>query len=171
MRKTKLGLFVVVFVAMLALLLSGCGGTGSAVDTARVEKTVLSAINKAVGEEWSNDESLRGNANAIWEKVDGQGKIQWIHIMYGDTNPDGTFWMAAPIVNGEELDGNSKLQLIEFNEETLKKYENPSEELLAKIRRTVDAETAGYKLSSVCVTARNIGGRVYVVYVTKKAAD
>ena len=168
MRKTKWGLFVVLCATVLSLLLSGCGGsggapTGSAPDTARVEKTVLSAINKAAGKEWTNDESLRGNADVVWNKVDGNGKIRLTDIMYF-----GTDWIASPLMDYDSFDDNAKFQLIAFTEEELKKYEAPSEELLAALWSELRDQPAS-KSESVCVAAKNIGGRVYVVYATKKS--
>ena len=47
MRKTKLGLILAMCVLLLTMLLTGCGGTGS-VDTAKVEKAVLSVMNEAL---------------------------------------------------------------------------------------------------------------------------
>lgn len=167
MRKTKLGLFLLTCVAIAAMMLSGCGesaNTASTIDPARVEKTVLSAINKAIGAELNNDESLRKNAEVIWNKVDDNGKIQWVNIWYSGQNADGTYWSAQPIANTDKLDENSKMQLVEFTEEVLKKYENPSEELLEKIKVFL-GDYPNSKLTSICVTAKKINGKVYVVCV------
>lgn len=169
MRKTKLGLFLVMCVAVLAML-TACGGSGggtvSAVDTAKVEKAVLSVMNKALDSEFTNDESLRSKTDYIWNKVDKNGRILWTDSVYFPEGENGeTFWV-EPIYDSETFGEDSKFQLTAFTGEELKKYENPSEELLAQVKQKIVPSDYSYtEVTSLCVTARNIGGKVYVVYV------
>lgn len=164
MRKTKLGLILAMCVLLLTMLLTGCGGTGS-VDTAKVEKAVLSVMNEALGTEFTNDESLRGKADYIWNKVDQNGKILWTDSVWFPTGENGELFWVSPIFNSETFGEDSKFQLTAFTEEELKKYENPSEELLARVKREIAPADSSTEITSICVTARNIGGKVYVVYV------
>lgn len=66
MRKTKIGLFLVMCAAVL-MMLTACGSSGSGymsnVDPAKAEKAFLSAVNKALGTEFTNDESLQSKAD------------------------------------------------------------------------------------------------------------
>lgn len=64
------------------------------------------------------------------------------------------------------FDDNAKFPLIEITEDRLKKLEDPSDELLAEIRQEVKVPN-NYKMSSIYVSAKKIGGRVYIVYVTE----
>ncbi len=173
MRKTKLSLFLVMCVTVLAMLLSGCGGTGSssAVDTAKVEKAVLSVMNEALDTEFINDESLRGKADYIWNKVDKNGKIFWTDSVYFPQGDNGEIYWVAPIYNSDTFGEDSKFQLTAFTEEELKKFESPSAELLAQVKQKMTVSTPGYKLNALCVTARNIGGKVYVVYVKEAVQE
>lgn len=168
MRKTKLGLFLVMCVVVLAML-TACGGSGggymSNVDPAKAEKAFLSAVNKALGTEFVNDESLRGKADYIWNKVDQNGKILWTDSVWFPTGENGELFWVSPIFNSETFGEDSKFQLTAFTEEELKKYENPSEELLARVKREIAPADSSTEITSICVTARNIGGKVYVVYV------
>lgn len=172
MRKTKIGLFLVMCVAVLTMLLSGCGGSSdgymSNVDPAQAEKVVLSAVNKALGTEMENNEALRSKADAVWSKVDGNGKIRLFENGDAGHDSDDECWYVWPMLDNDAgLDDNAKLQMIEITEEVLKQFENPSAELLARVKSDVSPMEQFYKLSSVCVTAKKIGGRVYVMYVTE----
>ena len=71
----------------------------------------------------------------------------------------------SPIFASDTFGEDSKFQLTAFTEEKLKKYENPSEELLARVKREIAPADSSTEITSICVTARNIGGKVYVVYV------
>lgn len=73
MRRTKIGLFLVMCVAVLSMLTACGGGSMSNVDPAQAEKAVLSTVNKALGTEFANEESLRNKANVVWEK----GRSNW----------------------------------------------------------------------------------------------
>ena len=166
MRKTKLSVLFVVGMMLLGMVLSGCGGTvSSTVDTAKVEKTVLSAMNKALGTEFSNNESLRGNTNIIWDYVDQAGKISVAYSWYSGNSTDGKSWIAEPMIDTNSFDTDAKFQMIAITAEQLKNYENPSDELLAQIKKNIAPTNSSTEISSICVTARNIGGKVYVVYV------
>ena len=55
MRRTKIGLFLVMCVAVLSMLTACGGGSMSNVDPAQAEKTVLSTVNKALGTEFANE--------------------------------------------------------------------------------------------------------------------
>mgnify|MGYP002517374024 FL=1 len=164
MRKTKLGLILAMCVLLLTMLLTGCGGTGS-VDTTKVEKAVLSVMNEALDTEFTNDESLRGKADYIWNKVDQNGKILWTDSVWFPTGENGELFWVSPIFDSDTFGEDSKFQLTAFTEEKLKKYENPSEELLARVKREIAPADSSTEITSICVTARNIGGKVYVVYV------
>lgn len=169
MRKTKIGRFLVMCVAVLAML-AACGSSGggytSNVDPAKAEKAFLSAVNKAYGTEFVNDESLRSKADIIWNKVDSSGKVRLTDIMYGDQDENGDTWFVYPFTDDDSLDDSAKFQLIEITEGLLKKYENPSDEMLAEIKQLPFGWTSvGEKVDAVCITAKKIGGRVCIVYV------
>lgn len=74
------------------------------------------------------------------------------------------FWI-EPIYDSDTFAEDSKFQLTAFTEEELKKYENTSKELLAHVKQKIGAADNYTEVTSLCVTARNIGGKVYVVYV------
>lgn len=164
MQKTKLGVLLTTCALFLMMLLTGCGGTG-AVDTAKVEKSVLSAMNTIWGTDFTNDESLRSKADYIWDKVDKNGRIFWTQSAYFPEGENGEMLWVAPIYDSNTFGEDSKFQLTAFTEEELKKYENPSEELLAQLKREIVPVDSYTEITSLCVTARNIGGKVYVVYV------
>ena len=173
MRKTKFGLLLVMCVTVLAMLLSGCGGGSgytSNVDPAQAEKAFLSAVNKAYGTEFVNDESLQSKANLTWDKVDGSGKIRLTDVGYMGSDSENEYWSSWPLMDYDGFDDNAKFPLIEITEDRLKKFENPSDELLAEIKQEIIAPQ-GYKLSSVYVSAKKIGGRVYIVYVTESMRE
>ena len=160
LRKFSLALLSMV----LLFTLTSCGGTG-AVDTAKVEKSVLSAMNTIWGTDFTNDESLRSKADYIWDKVDKNGRIFWTQSAYFPEGENGERLWVAPIYDSDTFGEDSKFQLTAFTEEELKKYENPSEELLAQLKREIVPVDSYTEITSLCVTARNIGGKVYVVYV------
>lgn len=166
MRKTKLGLLLVMCATILVMVLSGCGGTGNsnAVDTAKVEKAVLSVMNKALGTEFTNDESLRSKADIIWNNVDKNGRLSLNYSMYIESEGEKG-WIITPMINSESLGEDAKFPMIAFTDEMLKKYEEPTDELIAQVKQKVDVGNPTTEITSICVTARNIGGKVYVVYV------
>ena len=73
LRKFSLALLSMI----LLFTLTSCDGSGTGTgvsDTAKVEKSVLSVMNAALGTDFTNDESLRSKANYIWDrsiKTDG----------------------------------------------------------------------------------------------------
>lgn len=77
--------FSLVLLSMVLLFtLTSCDETGAvSVDTAKVEKSVLSVMNTALGTDFTNDESLRGKADYIWDKVDKKrtNLLDTIHIL------------------------------------------------------------------------------------------
>ena len=76
--------FSLVLLSMVLLFtLTSCDETGAvSVDTAKVEKSVLSVMNTALGTDFTNDESLRSKADYIWDKVDENGRIFWTQSIY-----------------------------------------------------------------------------------------
>ena len=162
LRKFSLALLSMI----LLFTLTSCGETGiGAADTAKVEKSVLSVMNAALGTDFTNDESLRSKANYIWDKVDKNGRIFWTQSVYIPESENGKLFWVEPIYDSNTFGEDSKFQLTAFTEEELKKYENPSKELLAQVKQKVGTVAYNTEITSLCVTARNIGGKVYVVYV------
>ena len=159
--------FSLVLLSMVLLFtLTSCDETGAvSVDTAKVEKSVLSVMNTALGTDFTNDESLRGKADYIWDKVDKNGRIFWTQSIYYPEGENGERFWIEPIYDSDTFGEDSKFQLTAFTEEELKKYENPSKELLAQVKQKIGAADNYTEVTSLCVTARNIGGKVYVVYV------
>lgn len=168
MRRTKIGLFLVMCVAVLSMLTACGGGSMSNVDPAQAEKAVLSTMNKALGTEFANEESLRNKANVVWEKVDQTGRISLNYTMFApEEGANGEKWMIRPMIDSDSFDSDAMFRMVAITAEQLKNFENPSAELLAQVKRDVEVTAPGYKLSAVCVTAKNIGGSVYIVYVTE----
>jgi len=98
MRRTKIGLFLVMCVAVLSMLTACGGGSMSNVDPAQAEKAVLSTVNKALGTEFANEESLRNKANVVWEKVDQTGRISLNYTMFApEEGANGEKWMIRPM--------------------------------------------------------------------------
>lgn len=164
LRKFSLALLSMI----LLFTLTSCDGSGTGTgvsDTAKVEKSVLSVMNTALGTDFTNDESLRSKADYIWDKVDKNGRIFWTQSVYMPESENGKLFWVEPIYNSDTLGEDSKFQLTVFTEEELKKYENPSKELLAQVKQKVGSVAYNTEITSLCVTARNIGGKVYVVYV------
>lgn len=159
--------FSLVLLSMVLLFtLTSCDETGAvSVDTAKVEKSVLSVMNTALGTDFTNDESLRGKADYIWDKVDKNGRIFWTQSIYYPEGENGERFWIEPIYDSDTFGEDSKFQLIAFTEEELKKYESPSKELLAQVKQKIGPADNYMEVTSLCVTARNIGGKVYVVYV------
>ena len=159
--------FSIALLSMVLLFtLTSCGGTGAvSVDAAKVEKSVLSVMNTALGTDFTNDESLRSKADYIWDKVDENGRIFWTQSVYFPEGENGEIFWVAPIYDSDTFGEDSKFQLTAFTEEELKKYENPSKELLAQVKQKIGPADNYTELTSLCVTARNISGKVYVVYV------
>lgn len=83
--------FSLVLLSMVLLFtLTSCDETGAvSVDTAKVEKSVLSVMNTALGTDFTNDESLRGKADYIWDKVDKNGRIFWTQSIYYPEGENG----------------------------------------------------------------------------------
>ena len=166
LRKFSLALLSMI----LLFTLTSCDGSGSGIgtgvsDTAKVEKSVLSVMNTALGTDFTNDESLRSKADYIWDKVDKNGRIFWTQSVYVPESENGKLFWVEPIYDSNTFGEDSKFQLTAFTEEELKKYENPSKELLAQVKQKVENVAYNTEITSLCVTARNIGGKVYVVYV------
>ena len=162
LRKFSLALLSMV----LLFTLTSCGGTGAvSVDAAKVEKSVLSMMNTALGTDFTNDESLRSKADYIWDKVDNNGRIFWTQSIYFLEGENGERFLVEPIYDSDTFGEDSKFQLTTFTEEELKKYENPSKELFAQVKQKIGPADNYTELTSLCVTARNISGKVYVVYV------
>lgn len=164
LRKFSLALLSMI----LLFTLTSCDGSGTGTgvsDTAKVEKSVLSVMNVALGTDFTNDESLRSKADYIWDKVDKNGRIFWTQSVYVPESENGKLFWVEPIYDSNTFGEDSKFQLTVFTEEELKKYENPSKELLAQVKQKVGSVAYNTEITSLCVTARNIGGKVYVVYV------
>lgn len=164
LRKFSLALLSMI----LLFTLSSCDGSGTGTgvsDTAKVEKSVLSVMNTALGTDFTNDESLRSKADYIWDKIDKNGRIFWTQSVYMPESENGKLFWVEPIYDSNTFGEDSKFQLTAFTEEELKKYENPSKELLAQVKQKVGSVAYNTEITSLCVTARNIGGKVYVVYV------
>lgn len=164
LRKFSLALLSMI----LLFTLTSCGGSGTGTgvsDTAKLEKSVLSVMNTALGTDFTNDESLRSKADYIWDKVDKNGRIFWTQSVYVPESENGKLFWVEPIYDSNTFGEDSKFQLTVFTEEELKKYENPSKELLAQVKQKVGSVAYNTEITSLCVTARNIGGKVYVVYV------
>ena len=162
LRKFSLALLSMI----LLFTLTSCDGSGTGVsDTAKVEKSVLSVMNAALGTDFTNDESLRSKADYIWDKVDKNGRIFWTQSVYMPESENGKLLWVESIYDSNTFGEDSKFQLTAFTEEELKKYENPSKELLAQVKQKVGTVAYNTEITSLCVTARNIGGKVYVVYV------
>ena len=160
MRRTKIGLFLVMCVAVLSMLTACGGGSMSNVDPAQAEKTVLSTVNKALGTEFANEESLRNKANVVWEKVDQTGRISLNYTMFApEEGANGEKWMVRPMIDSDSFDSDAMFRMVAITAEQLKNFENPSAELLARVKRDVEVTAPGYKLNAVCVTAKNIGGQ------------
>lgn len=159
--------FSLVLLSMVLLFtLTSCDETGAvSVDTAKVEKSVLSVMNTALGTDFTNDESLRSKADYIWDKVDKNGRIFWTQSIYYPEGENGERFWVEPIYDSDTFAEDSKFQLTAFTEEELKKYASPSKELLAQVKQKIGAADNYTEVTSLCVTARNIGGKVYVVYV------
>ena len=156
---------------VLLFTLTSCSGTGiEAADTAKVEKSVLSVMNTALGTDFTNDESLRSKADYIWDKVDKNGRIFWTQSVYMPESENGKRFWVEPIYDSNTLGEDSKFQLTAFTEEELKKHENPSKELLAQVKQKVGTVAYNTEVTSLCVTARNIGGKIYVVYVIEASS-
>lgn len=164
LRKFSLALLSMI----LLFTLTSCDGSGTGTgvsDTSKVEKSVLSVMNAALGTDFTNDESLRSKADYIWDKVDKNGRIFWTQSVYVPESENGKLFWVEPIYDSNTFGEDSKFQLTVFTEEELKKYENPSKELLAQVKQKVGSVAYNTEITSLCVTARNIGGKVYVVYV------
>lgn len=164
LRKFSLALLSMI----LLFTLTSCDGSGTGTgvsDTAKVEKSVLSVMNAALGTDFTNDESLRSKADYIWDKVDKNGRIFWTQSIYYPEGENGERFWVEPIYDSDTFGEDSKFQLTAFTEEELKKYENPSKELLEQVKQKIGAADNYTEVTSLCVTARNIGGKVYVVYV------
>ena len=95
--------FSLVLLSMVLLFtLTSCDETGAvSVDTAKVEKSVLSVMNTALGTDFTNDESLRGKADYIWDKVDKNGRIFWTQSIYYPEGENGERFWIEPIYDSD----------------------------------------------------------------------
>lgn len=132
--------FSLVLLSMVLLFtLTSCDETGAvSVDTAKVEKSVLSVMNTALGTDFTNDESLRSKADYIWDKVDKNGRIFWTQSIYYPEGENGERFWIEPIYDSDTFGEDSKFQLTAFTEE-LKKYESPSRSCLHRSSRKLGA--------------------------------